>query len=137
MPVTPTYPGIYIEEIPSSAHTIAAAPTNIAVFIGYTHPFKTVGGFGEAVELFSFTDYERNFGGFFSNSHFSPDAEKDPNNYFGSIPLAVNQFFLNGGTVRYVVGLEAKPGGSALTPGFVDIGGIRFTAREPTDSTHR
>ena len=41
MPVTTSYPGIYIQELPSSAHSIAAAPTNIAVFIGYTHPLKT------------------------------------------------------------------------------------------------
>ena len=27
MPVTPTYPGIYIEEILSNSHTITAAPT--------------------------------------------------------------------------------------------------------------
>jgi hypothetical protein len=152
MPVTVTYPGIYIEEIPSSTHTIAAAPTNIAVFIGYTHPFKTqklilnpttrkpdmlVDQFGDAVQLFSFSDYERNFGGFFSSTLFSPDPVMAPNDYFDSIPLAVNQFFLNGGTVCYVVGLEAKPGGNPLTPGFVDLGGIRFTAREPTDSTHK
>ena len=41
MPITPTYPGIYIEELPSSTHTITAAPTSITVFVGYTHPFKT------------------------------------------------------------------------------------------------
>jgi hypothetical protein len=41
VPVCPTYPGIYIEEVLSNAHTIAAAPTSIAVFIGYTHPFRT------------------------------------------------------------------------------------------------
>jgi uncharacterized protein len=41
MPVTVSYPGIYILELPSSTHTITAAPTNIAVFIGYTHPLKT------------------------------------------------------------------------------------------------
>ena len=63
MPITPTFPGIYIEEIPSSTHTITAAPTNIAVFAGYTHPLKTK-SFGKPVRLFSFTDYEREFGGF-------------------------------------------------------------------------
>jgi hypothetical protein len=29
MPITPTYPGIYIEELPSSARTITAAPTSL------------------------------------------------------------------------------------------------------------
>ena len=32
MPVTPTYPGIYIEEILSNSHTITAAPTSVTVF---------------------------------------------------------------------------------------------------------
>ena len=151
MPVTPTFPGIYIEEIQSSAHTIAAAPTNVAVFVGYTHPFKTqalvfnpvtrkadtlASQFGQAVELFSFSDYERNFGGFFSSPLFSPDPALAPNDYFASVALAVNQFFLNGGSVCYVIGLEAKPGGASLVPGFLNVGGITFTAREPTDASH-
>ena len=41
MPITPTFPGIYIQEAPSSSHTVIAASTNVAVFIGYTHPLKT------------------------------------------------------------------------------------------------
>src|SRR5689334_12651825 len=100
MPVTPTFPGIYIEEIASSAHTITAAPTSIAVFVGYTHPFKTKdGNFAKPVRLFSFADYEREFGGFFSNAGFEQPDE------FGSVAHAVNQFFLNGGAECYVVGL--------------------------------
>jgi uncharacterized protein len=135
MPVTPTYPGIYINEIQSSAHTITAAPTSVAVFVGYTHPFKTL-QFGKAVQLFSFTDYERQFGGFFSNSVFH-----DPDN-FGSVPLAVNQFFLNGGSVCYVVGLQASalvgnpPEPTEIAPPTVPVAGVNFTVREPTDATH-
>src|SRR5207249_424985 len=53
MPVTLSYPGIYIEELPSSAHTITAAPTSITVFTGYTHPYKTRSP-GQPVRLFSF-----------------------------------------------------------------------------------
>jgi uncharacterized protein len=150
MPVSPTYPGIYIEEIQSSVHTITAAPTNVAVFVGYSHPFKTQTLafnpatrkvdlpdtlFGKAVQLFSFADYTRNFGGFFHQDLFSPDPTASPDNFFGSLPLAVYQFFLNGGTQCYVVALEATVGGSSLTAGSVDIGGILFTARELTDAT--
>ncbi|WP_128970638.1 hypothetical protein [Bradyrhizobium tropiciagri] len=63
MPVTPTYPGIYIQEAASASHTIVSAPTNIAVFIGYTHPLKTKPeSFGAPFEIFSFTDYQRQFG---------------------------------------------------------------------------
>ena len=65
MPVTPTYPGIYIEELPSNAHTIVAAPTSITVFIGQTHPFKTR-QFSKPVLLFGFAGYEREFGGLFA-----------------------------------------------------------------------
>ena len=117
MPVTPSYPGLYIEELPSSTRTIAAAPTSIAIFVGYTHPFKTR-AFNKAVQLFSFTDYEREFGGFYESNRL--DA---------SVPLAVYQFFLNGGGNAYVVGL--KPG--SLTAATDNVGGIVFTATEPTD----
>lgn len=133
MSVVPTYPGIYIEEIPSSVHTIVAAPTNIAVFVGYSHPFKTA-AFNTAVLCFGFTDYQAAFGGFFSGALFSPNPTADPNDFFGSLPLAVSQFFLNGGTECYVVGLQAEPAGP-LTPGGMNLSGIAFTAREPTDST--
>jgi hypothetical protein len=125
MPVTPTFPGIYIEELPSSAHTITAAPTSIAVFVGYTHPFKTK-QFEKPIELFSFTDYERNFGGFFRSSYF--DAEAD---LFGDVAQAVNQFFLNGGSDGFVFGLQAK-----IAPGTAALGSLMFTAREITDDAH-
>jgi len=133
MPVTPTYPGIYIEELPNSAHTITAAATSVAVFIGYTHPFKTK-KWGVAVRIFSFSDYEREFGGFFS-SDFLTD----------NVALAVNQFFLNGGSDAYVVGLlasyhdvSANPPTlqGAFLPAAVTLGSIIFTALEPTDANH-
>ncbi|NEQ82882.1 MAG: hypothetical protein F6K26_22370 [Moorea sp. SIO2I5] len=34
MPVTPTYPGVYIEEIPSGVRTITGVATSITAFIG-------------------------------------------------------------------------------------------------------
>lgn len=119
MPVTPTYPGVYIEELPSSSHTITPAPTSLAVFVGYTHPFRT-NSFGTAVRLFSFADYEREFGGFFA----SPLFDGDPN--FSSVAHAVYQFFLNGGSDCYVVGLRAKPGGNIITEptGGPPLGGL-------------
>lgn len=96
MPVTPTYPGVYIQELPSSVHSISPAPTSIAVFIGYTHPFLTENP-GVPVQCFSFADYQRNFGGFFS-SPWQVD-------YVGQ---AVFQFFINGGATCYVVGLKSQ-----------------------------
>jgi phage tail sheath protein FI len=94
MPVTPTYPGLYIEELPLSAHSISAAPTSITAIVGYTHPFKTKTS-GEAMRLFSFTEYEREFGGMFVSSLIE-----------SHVPQAVSQFFLNGGSDLYVVGLK-------------------------------
>src|SRR5437763_794885 len=102
MPVTTSYPGIYIQELPSSSHTITAAPTNIAVFIGYTHPLKTLpANFGQPVEIFGFMDYQRQFGGFVrsaayaaaSNAFaFADDPSADPGTAFGDMAEAVNQF---------------------------------------------
>ena len=127
MPITPTYPGIYIEELPSNARTIRGAPTSVTVFVGYTHPFKTR-NFNKAVQLFSFTDYEREFGGLYASGIFD-----------SNVAYAVNQFFLNGGSNAYVVGLQAgyldSSGASVgpVTPPTATIGGIVFTALEPTD----
>lgn len=119
MPVTPTYPGIYIEELPSSARTITAAPTSIAVFVGYTHPFKTKPtNFKKAVQIFNFTDYENEFGGLYRSGLVG-----------ANVADAVNQFFLNGGTVAYIVGLPS-PNISAPTQ---TVGGIQLQPRELTD----
>src|SRR6185437_12391572 len=112
MPVTPTYPGIYIQEGPSSSHTVIASPTNIAVFIGYTHPLKTdASRFGKATEIFGFMDYQRLFGGFVRSAAFANQAYDlaDPDNNVGDLAVAVNQFFLNGGTTAYIVALQAQP----------------------------
>jgi phage tail sheath protein FI len=135
MTVMTSYPGVYIQELPSLAHSIQPAPTSIAVFIGYTHPFLTKNTL-TAVPLFSFADYQTNFGGFFS-SLWQPD-------YVGQ---AVFQFFANGGPMCYVVGLPASQyysysgtppvptaeGGVAAAS--VDISGvagdITFTALQP------
>ena len=37
MPVTPTYPGVYIEEVGSNARVITGVATSIAVFIGWAN----------------------------------------------------------------------------------------------------
>jgi phage tail sheath protein FI len=133
MPVTVSYPGIYIEELPSTSHTITPAPTSVTVFVGYTHPLKTK-TFDKAVELFSFQDYEREFGGFYSSAHL--DCH---------VAHAVNEFFLNGGSIAYVVGLKASyhdfvttpPTPHGFEPAVLTVGNIRFTAREPTDALHQ
>ena len=129
MPVTTSYPGIYIQELPSSAHSIAAAPTNIAVFVGYTHPLKTSRSIaGIPQQIFGFTDYQRAFGGFLRSTLYSSNS-----GYFGDMAVAVNQFFLNGGTEAYVVGL--LPSDAPFTAPTLTYGTVVFTATEVTDAT--
>jgi uncharacterized protein len=141
MTVTTSYPGVYIQELPSLVHSITPAPTSVAVFVGYTHPFATPpDNYLSAIQLFSFADYQANFGGLFYWP-WLPD-------YVGQ---AVYQFFLNGGQTCYVVGLQAKEyldNGQPIPPslGPVDImpasvtvpcgtgssaGSITFTAKQP------
>ena len=123
MPIAPTYPGIYIEELPSNSRTITAAPTSITVFVGYTHPFKTkLENFNKAIRIFNFTEYEREFGGLYTSGVFDPNLAR-----------AVNQFFLNGGSDAYVVGLQATYKASPTATINTHTGGIVFEALEPTD----
>ena len=142
-----TYPGIYIQEMPLSTKTITPTPTSIAAFVGYSHPWKTQAAFNNgitnAIQLFSFSDYEANFGGLFTSGLVAPDLAR-----------AVYAFFLNGGTNAWVVGLEPKaklsPSATIANFGiasgnlcFVNTvlpdnsnstAGIQFLALEPTDS---
>lgn len=62
-----TYPGVYIQELPSPVHTIAAAPTSIVAFVGYT----ASGIDNRAQAIFSWGDFERLYGGLASNSEVS------------------------------------------------------------------
>jgi phage tail sheath protein FI len=84
MPVALSYPGVYIEEIPSGVRTLTGVSTSITAFIGYTER----GSVDEPVHIFSFADFERNFGGLSSDSTLS---------------YCVKHFFQNGGTEAYVV----------------------------------
>ncbi len=84
MPQQYTYPGVYVEEIPSGVHTITGVATSIAAFVDF---FKE-GPMDKAVRIQSLSDFNRLFGGL---------SAKSPASY------AINQFFLNGGTEAYVV----------------------------------
>jgi uncharacterized protein len=84
MPLAPTYPGVYIEEISSGVRTITGVATSVTAFIGYT----VRGLDNRAKRLFSFSDYERVFGGL--------DAESE-------LSYAVQHFFANGGGEAVVV----------------------------------
>jgi phage tail sheath protein FI len=113
MPITPTYPGVYIEEIPSGVRTIAGVATSVAAFVDY---FPR-GPMNQAVEIFSYSDFERTYGGLDVNSEAS---------------YAIQQFFLNGGTDAWVVRV-ASPDTAVLpaippTKAAVSLGASSFTA---------
>jgi len=95
MPATLTYPGVYIEEIPSGVHTITGVATSITAFVGYAK----CGLDNRAKQIFSFADFERAFGGLAADSELS---------------YTVQQFFTNGGTTAYVVRVP-KNGAKAAT----------------------
>jgi uncharacterized protein len=84
MPVRPTFPGVYIEEIPSGVRAITGVATSTAAFIG---TFQQ-GLLNEAVQVFSMADFQRNFGGLSRDNQTS---------------YAVQQFFVNGGTEAWIV----------------------------------
>jgi phage tail sheath protein FI len=86
MPITPTYPGVYVEEIPSGIRTITGVATSITAFLGRAQR----GPVNEPVTINSFGDFERTYGGL---------GEKYPMSY------AVKDFYLNGGSQAIIVRL--------------------------------
>lgn len=78
MPVVLSYPGVYVEEIPSGQFTITGVATSITAFIGRALRGPVDG----PVTLFNFGDYERMFGGL---------------SYDFPLSYAVQDFFMNGG----------------------------------------
>jgi phage tail sheath protein FI len=134
MSVTVSYPGVYIEELPSGVHTITGVATSIAAFVGWAPE----GLASEATLVQSWSDFANQFGGL-------TQYQNTPN-YLG---YAVNQFFNNGGQQAYIVrlvdtgsakkghatvGAEASPSEVAFKVEAVDEGqwsssyGVRIVA---------
>jgi len=90
MPTPLTYPGVYIEEIPSGVRTITGVATSITAFVGRT----LRGPVDEPITINSFSDFERNFGGLWVESTLS---------------YAVRDFYLNGGSQAIIVRLYGAP----------------------------
>jgi phage tail sheath protein FI len=90
MPPPLTYPGVYIQEVPSGVRTIAGVATSITAFVGRAAagPICTASNTDPPPLLTSFADYERSFGGL---------DVATPMSY------AVRDFYLNGGTMALIV----------------------------------
>jgi phage tail sheath protein FI len=102
MAVTHTFPGVFIEEIPSGVRAITGVPTAIAAFVGRTR----VGPVNDPTIINSFGDFGRTFGGL--------DADS-------AVSYAVRDFFQNGGGQGIVVRLFNAPATGATPNGAARI----------------
>jgi len=78
MAVSPTYPGVYVQEVDSGVRTVAGVPTSIAAFVGVA----SRGPVNHPVACFNYGDFTRRFGGLSLSSTMS---------------YCVEDFFANGG----------------------------------------
>lgn len=98
MPTPLTYPGVYIEEIPSGVRTITGVATSITAFIGRA----LRGPVDEPITINSYGDFERIFGGLWVES---------------TLGYTVRDFYLNGGTQAIIIRLyHPDSGNSSATP---------------------
>jgi len=109
MSFIPTFPGVYIREIPSGSRSIAGASTSIAAFVGgfARGPVNT------PVRLFSLADFDNEFGG------LSSDYETS---------FAVPQFFVNGGGTAYAIRVVREDGANAAVAASVTMQDTAGTA---------
>jgi phage tail sheath protein FI len=84
MPLTLSYPGVYIEEIPSGVHSIIGVATSITAFVGRAPR----GEVNTPITINSFADYERLYGGLSLQS---------------SMSYLVSDFYLHGGSQAIIV----------------------------------
>ena len=116
MAVSVSYPGVYVEEISSGVRTITGVSTARTAFVGRA----LQGPVDEPTLIYSFADYERTFGGLWSESTMS---------------FAVKQYFENGGAEAVVVRVF-KTAGSGETATITLTGAI-LNASSPGDWGHK
>jgi phage tail sheath protein FI len=112
MPSALTYPGVYIEEVPSGVRTISGVSTSVTAFVGAARR----GPVNRAVRVQSFAEFERRFGG------LDPASE---------MSYGVRQFFANGGSDAWVVRVAKGADAAELT--LNGAGGdpvLKLTARD-------
>jgi uncharacterized protein len=84
MPVNPTYPGVYIEELENPVKTIVGVSTSVTAFIGRA----LEGPVNKQTLIHNFGEFESIFGGLW---------KKSPMSY------SVRQYFLNGGRDAVII----------------------------------
>jgi len=84
MPVSTTYPGVYVQEVPSGVRTIVGVSTSTTLFVGSSKG----GPISQPVQCLSYGEFVRNF----SDDSSSSD-----------LPRYLKLYFLNGGTNAWVM----------------------------------
>jgi Bacteriophage tail sheath protein len=92
----PTYPGVYVREVPSGVRTITGVATSITTFVG----MAARGRIEVPTRVLSYSEFERTY---------SNDVTQ------GELPAQVRQFFLNGGTDAYIVRVAKDAIASSVT----------------------
>jgi phage tail sheath protein FI len=117
MPSSLTYPGVYVEEVPSGVRTITGVATSVTAFIGRARK----GPIDTAIDITSFADFERKFGGLWLDSPMS---------------FAVRDFFLNGGARAVIVRLFHSLAPDAVKK-IADAAATGATGKEAKDNAKK
>ncbi len=112
MPIQPTYPGVYIQEVSSGVRTITGVATSIAAFFGRAQK----GPINKAVRCLSYSDFLREFDGGHSASEMG---------------ASVKQYFDNGGSDCYIVRLAHNARKANVTlENLAGVGALQFLAKD-------
>ncbi|MCW4029083.1 MAG: phage tail sheath subtilisin-like domain-containing protein [Candidatus Bathyarchaeota archaeon] len=88
-------PGVYIEEVSSTARSISGVSTSVTAFVGTTQ----TGPLNQPVLIHSFTEFTASFGALCKDS---------------SLGYAVNHFFINGGSHALIIRVGAQSAQAVL-----------------------
>lgn len=117
MPIQPTYPGVYIEEIPSGVRTLVGVATSVTAFVGTASgplsedPADPPGTriappLNTPIVINNYGDYERIFGGLQADSKMS---------------YAVRDYYVNGGSQAVIVAVGLDDTAATATD-YLDVG---------------
>lgn len=102
MPTAISYPGVYVEELPSGVRTTTGVSTSTTAFAGWLPKGPT----DRAQLILSWADFERQFSGL---------------NVSSLVSYAVRHFFNNGGSQAYIIRLAANNAATATLDGKLKI----------------
>ncbi|MGA1870568.1 MAG: phage tail sheath family protein [bacterium] len=111
-----SYPGVYVEEVPSGVRPIEAASTSTAAFVGLAE----MGPDDKAKRITSWTEFQKYYGTFIND---------------GYLAESVFQFFNNGGRQCYIVRITREDAETANVTvqnrASTPIAGLTFSAKNP------